>query len=110
MGSASSISGAVAALEPAEISLLATLTERERAEVLAECHERCLALDLGDAETGAAIRAEVMAAVRARLHPDDRARLDATIAVPLNRGGFLAQRPDPRFLLSFTTQFGIKAR
>lgn len=40
----------------------------------------------------------------------DRARLDATIAVPLNRGGFLAQRPDPRFLLSFTTQFGIKAR
>lgn len=40
----------------------------------------------------------------------DRARLDATVAVPLNRGGFLAQRPDPRFLLSFTTQFGIKAR
>lgn len=40
----------------------------------------------------------------------DRARLDVTLAVPLNRGGFLAQKPDPRLLLSFTTQFGVKAR
>jgi len=38
------------------------------------------------------------------------ARLDMTLAVPLNRGGFLAQKPDPRFLVSFTTQFGVKAR
>lgn len=38
------------------------------------------------------------------------ARLDLTLAVPLNRAGFLASRPDPRFLLSFTTQFGVRAR
>ncbi|WP_293972916.1 ShlB/FhaC/HecB family hemolysin secretion/activation protein [Sphingopyxis sp.] len=40
----------------------------------------------------------------------DVARLDVTLAVPLNRGGFLAQRPDPRLLVSLTTQFGVKAR
>jgi hypothetical protein len=33
-----------------------------------------------------------------------------TLAVPLNKGGFLAERPDPRFLVSLTTQFGVKAR
>ncbi|MCW5647023.1 MAG: ShlB/FhaC/HecB family hemolysin secretion/activation protein [Sphingopyxis sp.] len=38
------------------------------------------------------------------------ARLDVTLAVPLNRGGFLANRPDPRLLVSLTTQFGVKAR
>ena len=40
----------------------------------------------------------------------DVARLDVTVAVPLNRGGFLAQKPDPRLLVSLTTQFGVKAR
>ena len=40
----------------------------------------------------------------------DRARLDVALAVPLNRGGFLAERPDPRLLISFTSQFGVKAR
>ncbi len=35
------------------------------------------------------------------------ARLDVTLAVPLNRAGFLTQRPDPRLLVSLTTQFGI---
>ena len=40
----------------------------------------------------------------------DRARLDAAVAVPLNRGGFLTEKPDPRLLVSFTTQFGVKAR
>ena len=40
----------------------------------------------------------------------DFARLDVTMAVPLNRGGFLAERPDPRLLVSFTTQFGVRAR
>ena len=40
----------------------------------------------------------------------DKARFDVTVAVPLNRGGFLAQKPDPRLLLSFTSQFGVKAR
>lgn len=40
----------------------------------------------------------------------DVARLDVTMAVPLNRGGFLAQKPDPRLLVSLTTQFGVKAR
>jgi len=40
----------------------------------------------------------------------DVARLDLTVAAPLNKGGFLAQKPDPRFLVSFTTQFGVKAR
>ena len=45
-----------------------------------------------------------------RLTYGDIGRLDMTLAVPLNRGGFLADRPDPRFLVSFTTQFGVKAR
>ena len=40
----------------------------------------------------------------------DLARLDVTVAVPLNRGGFLAERPDPRLLVSLTTQFGVRAR
>ena len=40
----------------------------------------------------------------------DVARLDVTMAVPLNRGGFLTQKPDPRLLVSLTTQFGVKAR
>jgi hemolysin activation/secretion protein len=37
-------------------------------------------------------------------------RLDVTVAAPLNRAGFLTQRPDPRLLVSLTTQFGVKAR
>ena len=37
-------------------------------------------------------------------------RVDMTLAVPLNRAGFLTQRPDPRLLVSFTTQFGVRAR
>lgn len=37
-------------------------------------------------------------------------RVDVTVAVPLNRAGFLTQRPDPRLLVSFTTQFGVRAR
>lgn len=37
-------------------------------------------------------------------------RIDMTLAVPLNRAGFLTQRPDPRLLVSFTTQFGVRAR
>ncbi|QCB55566.1 ShlB/FhaC/HecB family hemolysin secretion/activation protein [Sphingopyxis sp. PAMC25046] len=37
-------------------------------------------------------------------------RLDVTLAVPLNRGGFLTERPDPRLLVSLTTQFGVGAR
>ncbi len=40
----------------------------------------------------------------------DLGRLDMTLAVPLNKGGFLPEKPDPRFLVSFTTQFGVKAR
>ena len=40
----------------------------------------------------------------------DLARLDVTLAVPLNRGGFLAERPDPRLLISLTTLFGVRAR
>lgn len=40
----------------------------------------------------------------------DVARVDMTLAVPLNTGGFLTRKPDPRFLVSFTTQFGVKAR
>lgn len=40
----------------------------------------------------------------------DVARLDVTMAVPLNRGELLANRPDPRLLVSLTTQFGVKAR
>lgn len=38
------------------------------------------------------------------------ARLDVTLAVPLNRAAFLPQRPDPRLLVSLTTQFGVKPR
>jgi hemolysin activation/secretion protein len=38
------------------------------------------------------------------------ARLDVTLAVPLNRAGFLTERPDPRVLVSLTTQFGVKPR
>lgn len=38
------------------------------------------------------------------------ARLDMTLAVPLNRGGFLTEKPDPRLLVSLTTQFGVRAR
>lgn len=34
----------------------------------------------------------------------DRARLEAMIAIPLNRAGLLAARPDPRFLVSLTTR------
>ncbi len=45
-----------------------------------------------------------------RLAYGDVGRLDLTVAVPLNRGGFLLEKPDPRFLLNFTTQFGVKAR
>ncbi len=37
-------------------------------------------------------------------------RLDMTVAVPLNRPALLAKKPDPRFLLSLTTQFGVRAR
>lgn len=40
----------------------------------------------------------------------DVARLDMTLAVPLNRGGFLTEKPDPRLLVSLTTQFGVRAR
>lgn len=40
----------------------------------------------------------------------DVARLDVTVAAPLNRGGFLVKKPDPRLLVSLTTQFGVKAR
>jgi hemolysin activation/secretion protein len=40
----------------------------------------------------------------------DVARLDVTVAAPLNRGGFLTQKPDPRLLVSLTTQFGVRAR
>ena len=40
----------------------------------------------------------------------DVARLDVTLAVPLGRGGFLTERPDPRLLVSLTTQFGVRAR
>jgi len=40
----------------------------------------------------------------------DLARLDMTLAVPLNRGGFLTERPDPRLLISLTTLFGVRAR
>lgn len=40
----------------------------------------------------------------------DLGRVDMTLAVPLNKGGFLPEKPDPRFLVSFTTQFGVKAR
>lgn len=40
----------------------------------------------------------------------DLARLDVTLAVPLNRGGFLTEKPDPRLLVSLTTQFGVRGR
>ena len=45
-----------------------------------------------------------------RLAYGDVGRLDLTVAVPLNRAGFLPQKPDPRFLVNFTTQFGVRAR
>lgn len=45
-----------------------------------------------------------------RLAYGEIGRLDLTVAVPLNRAGFLPKKPDPRFLLSFTTQFGVRAR
>jgi len=45
-----------------------------------------------------------------RIAYGDVGRLDMTLAVPLNKGGFLPSKPDPRFLVSFTTQFGVKAR
>ncbi len=45
-----------------------------------------------------------------RLAYGNLGRLDMTLAVPLNKGGFLAERPNPRFLVSLTTQFGVKAR
>jgi len=34
----------------------------------------------------------------------DRAQIDVTVAVPLVRAGFLADTPDPRLLVSFTTR------
>lgn len=34
----------------------------------------------------------------------DRAQLDAVLAVPLERAGLLAERPDPRLLVSLTTK------
>jgi hemolysin activation/secretion protein len=34
----------------------------------------------------------------------ERARLEAMIAIPLNRAGLLGARPDPRFLVSLTTR------
>ncbi len=37
-------------------------------------------------------------------------RLDVTVAAPLNRAGFLTKKPDPRILISLTTQFGVRAR
>jgi hemolysin activation/secretion protein len=37
-------------------------------------------------------------------------RMDLTLAVPLNKAGLLAERPDPRLLASFSTFFGIRAR
>lgn len=37
-------------------------------------------------------------------------RVDLTFAVPLNKAGLLAERPDPRLLASFSTYFGIRAR
>lgn len=40
----------------------------------------------------------------------DVGRFDVTLAVPLNRGGFLTEKPDPRLLVSLTTQFGVRAR
>ena len=40
----------------------------------------------------------------------DLARLDVTFAAPLNRPALLAKRPDPRLLVTLTTQFGVRAR
>lgn len=37
-------------------------------------------------------------------------RIDMTFAVPLNKAGLLAERPDPRLLVSLSTFFGIRAR
>ncbi|MBB5706996.1 ShlB/FhaC/HecB family hemolysin secretion/activation protein [Sphingopyxis panaciterrulae] len=38
------------------------------------------------------------------------ARLDVTLAAPLTRRDLLARRPDPRLLVTLTTQFGVRAR
>jgi hemolysin activation/secretion protein len=38
------------------------------------------------------------------------ARVDVTVATPLNRPALLPKKPDPRLLISFTTQFGVRAR
>src|SRR3546814_2726630 len=38
------------------------------------------------------------------------ARLDVTLAAPLTRPDLLARRPDPRLLVTLTTQFGVRAR
>jgi hemolysin activation/secretion protein len=40
----------------------------------------------------------------------DRARLDLTVAVPLKRLDFQAERPDPRLLLTFSTRLVPWAR
>ncbi len=40
----------------------------------------------------------------------DLGRLDVTFAAPLNRPALLAKRPDPRLLVTLTTQFGVRAR
>lgn len=45
-----------------------------------------------------------------RLAYGDKARLDVTVAAPLNRPDLLARRPDPRLLVTLTTQFGVRAR
>lgn len=45
-----------------------------------------------------------------RLALGDLARLDMALAVPLKRAGFQTQRGDARFLMSLTTQFGIRAK
>ena len=51
--------------------------------------------------TGRQRLASVGAGIRALF--GDRARLEATIAVPLVRAGLQTEKGDPRFLLSFTT-------
>jgi len=40
----------------------------------------------------------------------DLGRLEVTFAAPLNRPALLAKRPDPRLLVTLTTQFGVRAR
>lgn len=46
----------------------------------------------------------------ARIALGDIARLDLAVAVPLKRAGFQTKRGDARFLVSLTTQFGIRSR